>query len=57
VDPARGEVVDAGEPLATLASFRRSPQGKVMFGQNLIHRAVGTVRVGDGVVVRESAPA
>jgi len=57
VDPARGVVVDAREPLATLADFRRTPQGKVMFGQNLIHRAVGTVCVGDSVVVRESAPA
>lgn len=56
VDPARGAVLDAHEPLATLATFRRSPQGKVMFGQNLIHRAQGTLRLGDPVTLRESAP-
>lgn len=38
------------EPLTTLATFRNSPSG-VLFGQNLIHEAPGTLRVGDAVEV------
>jgi uncharacterized protein YcbX len=39
------------EPLATLATFR-APEGKVLFGQNLVReRAGGTLRVGDEVVL------
>lgn len=38
------------EPLTTLATFRKV-NGKVMFGQNLIHDAPGSLRVGDGVEV------
>jgi hypothetical protein len=51
VDPSSGEVVDPHEPLATLNTFRRSAEGKVMFGQNVIHRGVGEVRVGNTVEV------
>ena len=40
------------EPLATLATYRRVVRG-VLFGQNLIHHAVGTIRVGDRVGVEE----
>lgn len=51
IDPetaARGK-----EPLATLAKYRR--RGKdVMFGQNLIHDGLGTLRLGDSVEVLES---
>lgn len=36
------------EPLQTLATFRRRG-GKVLFGQNLVHRGPGVVRVGDTV--------
>jgi uncharacterized protein YcbX len=38
------------EPLATLATFR-TRDGKVCFGQNLVHRGEGTVREGDVVEV------
>ncbi len=38
------------EPLATLATFRRI-DGKVMFGQNVIHAGPGTLHVGDEVEV------
>lgn len=38
------------EPLKTLASYR-SVAGKVLFGQNLVHRGRGTVRRGDEVEV------
>ncbi|HEY2736278.1 MAG TPA: MOSC domain-containing protein, partial [Polyangiales bacterium] len=36
------------EPLATLASYRRQGNN-LLFGQNCVHRAVGSVRVGDVV--------
>ncbi|MBI2394066.1 MAG: MOSC domain-containing protein [Deltaproteobacteria bacterium] len=38
------------EPLRTLATFR-ARDGMVWFGENLIHEARGTLRVGDRVVV------
>lgn len=38
------------EPLRTLATYRRF-DGEVFFGRNLIHDALGTVRVGDSVEV------
>ena len=50
VDPARGERDPDGEPLRTLTRYRRTPDG-VTFGQNLIPRSLGTVRVGDAVEV------
>ncbi|TDR46697.1 hypothetical protein DFR29_103233 [Tahibacter aquaticus] len=50
VDPLRGERSSDGEPLKTLTSYRRTPSG-VTFGQNLIARNLGTVRVGDTVHV------
>jgi hypothetical protein len=53
VDPDLGAIVNKAEPLATLATYRRSPQGKVMFGQNVIHRGTGVLRVGDAVQVVE----
>lgn len=52
VDPARGAFDASGEPLKTLKTYRRSPKG-ITFGQNLIARGRGTVRVGDPVVVLE----
>jgi uncharacterized protein YcbX len=38
------------EPLATLASYRRRGND-VVFGQNCVHRGLGTVRVSDPVEV------
>ena len=38
------------EPLRTLATFRRQ-EGKVMFGQNVVHYGVGRVAVGDQIVL------
>ncbi len=39
---------DGAEPLLTLATYRRSPDARgVMFGQYLVHRGTGTLRVGD----------
>ncbi|HET6782214.1 MAG TPA: MOSC domain-containing protein [Pseudoxanthomonas sp.] len=50
VDPARGERDPDGEPLRTLIGYRRTAEG-VTFGQNLIPRSLGSVRVGDAVEV------
>lgn len=50
VDFERGERDPSGEPLRTLTTYRRSPDG-VTFGQNLLPRKLGTVRVGDVVEV------
>jgi uncharacterized protein YcbX len=38
------------EPLRTLATYRRS-NGKVLFGQNVVHTGTGRLRVGDPLVV------
>ena len=42
------------EPLATLATYRER-DGEVLLGQNCVHLALGSVRVGDEVQVLESA--
>lgn len=48
VDLDRGEFDPATEPLRTLATYRRTPAG-ILFGQNLIPRGHGMLRVGDAV--------
>lgn len=40
------------EPLRTLATFR-SKNGKVLFGQNIVHYGAGSVTVGDEVYILE----
>lgn len=50
VDYEKGEFDPSGEPLRTLLTYRRSERG-VTFGQNLIPRGSGSVRVGDEVEV------
>jgi len=50
VDPVRGERDPGGEPLRTLVGYRRTADG-VSFGQNLIPRSPGTLRIGDAVEV------
>lgn len=39
------------EPLKTLATFRKTKDNEVMFGQNAIHRNSGTIKVNDEVEV------
>lgn len=51
IDPDTGERAPDGEPLETLKAFRRG-RGGVMFGQNLIPRALGEIRVGDEVTLQ-----
>ncbi len=53
-DQARGRR-DGDEPLRTLATFRRS-DGKVMFGQNVVHYGTGQLRVGDVVSTEYRVP-
>jgi uncharacterized protein YcbX len=48
-DQAAGEV-RGPEPLATLSTYRNSPDGP-MFGQNMIPDRLGTLRVGDEVTI------
>jgi uncharacterized protein YcbX len=48
VDPQTGTFDPHGEPLATLKQYRRTPAG-VTFGQNLIPRGTGRIRLGDPV--------
>jgi uncharacterized protein YcbX len=48
IDQETGEKSRDGEPLKTLATFRRDADG-VYFGQNLVPRGPGTIRVGDEV--------
>jgi uncharacterized protein YcbX len=40
------------EPLATLATYRNEARG-AMFGQNVIHRSGGTIKVGTPLEVLE----
>ena len=45
------ETAEAGhEPLRTLSTYRKE-NSKVYFGQNAVHRQLGTIRVGDAVHV------
>jgi uncharacterized protein YcbX len=50
IDQQTGRKSPDGEPLKTLATFRRRNQG-VDFGMNLVPRGAGVVRVGDEVTV------
>lgn len=52
IDPTTG--ARGKEPLATLNEYRKQ-DGKVMFGQNCVHRALGNVRVGDAIEVLANA--
>ena len=58
VSPERGRKHPSGEPLATLQRFRTAlDNGDVDFGQNLIARNSGVIRVGDELEVLASKPA
>ena len=50
VDPDTGVRDERGEPLETLKTYRRV-NGPVMFGQNLIPRKLGEIRVGNEVEI------
>lgn len=58
VSPEKGQKHPAGEPLATLQTFRTAPDnGDVDFGLNLIARNSGVIRVGDDVEILATGPA
>jgi len=44
------------EPLRTLATYRKIPNGGVIFGQNLIQQGRGRLKVGDKAKVQELKP-
>lgn len=50
IDPDSAAAEPDGEPLRTLKSYRRGPKG-ITFGQNLIARGSGAIRVGDPLEV------
>ncbi len=50
LDPQTGRAPNPKEPTATLAEFRRW-KGGVIFGQNVVHRSLGVLRVGQMVTV------
>jgi uncharacterized protein YcbX len=52
VDPDTATLHPAQEPLRTLGSYRRTPAG-VLFGQNLVARTEGILRLGDPVTLLE----
>ncbi|MDR3432316.1 MAG: YcbX family protein [Rouxiella aceris] len=53
----RGRKHPAGEPLKTLQSYRTADNGDVDFGQNMIARNNGMIRVGDSVEILARKPA
>ena len=55
IDPRTGIPDPRREPMRTMARYRRRSTGGVFLGQNLVPRSAGTVRVGDRVVVVETA--
>nr|WP_255507540.1 MULTISPECIES: YcbX family protein [unclassified Citrobacter] len=58
VSPEKGQKHPSGEPLATLQTFRTAADnGDVDFGQNLIARNSGVIRVGDEVEILATGPA
>ncbi|SNY72706.1 YcbX family protein [Enterobacter sp. CC120223-11] len=57
VSPEKGQKHPSGEPLSTLQTFRTAKDnGDVDFGQNLIARNSGVVRVGDEVEILSTGP-
>lgn len=58
ISPEKGQKHPSGEPLATLQTFRSAvDNGDVDFGQNLIARNSGVIRVGDEVEILSTGPA
>jgi hypothetical protein len=51
VDPQTGEKDPRLEPLRTLGSYRRRPEGGVFFGQNAIPRSLGMLQLNSEVEV------
>ncbi|KFK93201.1 MULTISPECIES: YcbX family protein [unclassified Serratia (in: enterobacteria)] len=56
VSTDRGRKHPSGEPLSTLQTFRTAENGDIDFGQNMIARNSGIIRVGDAVEVLSNKP-
>lgn len=54
VDVETGEFRPTKEPLNTFSSFRANERGGVFFGQNLVAKNEGLIRVGDTIEVLET---
>lgn len=52
-DQRSGEKPDGATPLTVLAASRTLPPFGAIFGQNAVHRATGTLRLGDPLIVLE----
>lgn len=52
VDPQTGVKDPGTEPLRTLSTYRKTPDG-VIFGQNALHLGRGRINVGDQVVISQ----
>ena len=57
IDPATRQAHQTQEPLRTLSTYRRHPEGGVAMGIYAIPRTLGTVSVGDTIEVLESLKA
>jgi uncharacterized protein len=55
-DQRSGEKPDGSTPLTVLAASRTLPAFGAIFGQNAVHRADGTLRLGDPLSVLEKQP-
>jgi uncharacterized protein YcbX/ferredoxin-NADP reductase len=53
VDTEKGQFKPSKEPLKTLSQFRADESGNAYFGQNLVVRKGGMIRVGDTIEVLE----
>ena len=51
IDPDKGEKHPRQEPLRTLGTYRRKGGSGVFFGQNAVPRSLGTLHLGDELVV------
>ncbi|MGV8924496.1 MAG: YcbX family protein [Ewingella sp.] len=56
VSTERGRKHPLGEPLRTLQGYRTADNGDVDFGQNMIARNTGVIRVGDSIQVMSTKP-
>ena len=54
-DPLSGAREDGDEPLTTLRAMGRMRPGGIMFGENAVPEATGTIRLGDPVEAIERA--
>ncbi|MGI1669072.1 MAG: hybrid-cluster NAD(P)-dependent oxidoreductase [Neptuniibacter sp.] len=57
VDPETADPITGGEPIKTLANYRKGKDNEVYFGQNLVALNEGHINEGDAIVVLEQQQA